>query len=123
MSDPSTASEGPDPSGPTRSARRPLTTGKKLSFALIVALLFIGLTEGVLRLTGVPGAPDRTTTWFADHILRPPLWSSRELAGPETRFMAAGQAHHFHPFAVDKPDDSFRIAVFGGSAAHGYGVL
>ncbi|MCP4873108.1 MAG: hypothetical protein GY898_30820 [Proteobacteria bacterium] len=38
-------------------------------------------------------------------------------------YQRAGQAHHFHPFATNKADDTFRVAVFGGSAAHGYGVL
>ncbi len=86
--------------------------------------LFVGLLEVGLHVAGVEGAPDRTTTWFSDHIINPPLWNevrSKTVLG--RTWMARGQAHHFKPFPAEKPPGSFRVAVFGGSAAHGYGVL
>ena len=109
----------PEPPRP----RRELTLGRKLMFAGVATLLMLGVLELLLRLVGVPPSPDRTTTWFSDHILLPPLWHERTLDDPDVTFLAAGQAHHFHPFAPDKAEDTFRVAVFGGSAAHGYGVL
>ncbi len=107
----------------TERARRELTTGRKVAFALIAALLLLGGAEGLLRAVGVEASPNRTTTWFSDHILLPPLWHTDEWDERSVRYQRAGQAHHFHPFATDKADDTFRVAVFGGSAAHGYGVL
>lgn len=77
----------------------------------------------VLRGAGVEASPNRTVTWFSDHILLPPLWHTNTLDAPPVTYQRAGQAHHFHPFATEKADDTFRVAVFGGSAAHGYGVL
>jgi tetratricopeptide (TPR) repeat protein len=90
----------------------------------VSALLFVGAGEGALRLAGVEGATDRTTTWFADHILNPPLWNEdRSDVVPGRVWLRRGQAHHFKPFPPVKPSNTFRVAVFGGSAAHGYGVL
>jgi len=68
-------------------------------------------------------SPNRTVTWFSDHILLPPLWHTRSLDEPSATYQRAGQAHHFHPFATEKAPDTFRVIVFGGSAANGYGVL
>ena len=110
------------PAPPPRS-RRELTLSRKLLFAAVATVLMLGALEVLLRLVGVPPSPDRTTTWFSDHILLPPLWHERTLDDPDVTWLAAGQAHHFHPFARDKAEDTFRVAVFGGSAAHGYGVL
>ncbi len=103
--------------------RRELTLRRKILFAGVATLVMLGALELLLRIAGVGPSPDRTTTWFSDHILLPPLWHERTLDDPDVRYMAAGQAHHFHPFAADKAEDTFRVAVFGGSAAHGYGVL
>jgi lysophospholipase L1-like esterase len=111
---------------PDHAARRPrrkLSLWQRLLFSAIALVAVLGGTEISLRLAGVEGAADRTTTWFADHILRPPLWFERPMEDGKTRYMAAGQQHHFRPFDATKPQDAFRIAVFGGSAAHGYGVL
>ena len=70
------------------------------------------------------GAPDRTTTWFSDHIINPPLWNENRSSTVEGRvWFSNGQAQHFKPFPPRKPPDSFRVAVFGGSAVHGYGTL
>lgn len=102
--------------------RRPLSRGRLLGFSLASVLLLLGAAELALRLAGVPPTPDRTNTWFADHVLSPPLWHEATTEAGQ-RFVSPGQAHHFHPFALDKPPGAFRVAVFGGSAAHGYGVL
>ena len=106
-----------------RRARRPLPLWQRILFSLLVLVAVLGAVELGLRLAGVQGAPDRTTTWFADHILRPPLWFEREMEDEESPYFAAGQQQHFRPFIAEKPGDVFRVAVFGGSAAHGYGVL
>ncbi len=91
-----------------------------LVFSIVFpTLLLLGL-EGSLRLLGVAPTPDRTNTWFADHVLSPPLWHEGEMKGGPN-LIRAGQAHHFHPFGKEKLPDTLRIAVFGGSAAHGYG--
>jgi len=82
----------------------------------------LGVAELGLRVAGVQGAQDRTTTWFPDHILNPPLVNVENVDDIEG-LVRAGQSHHFHPFRIQRPKNSFRIAVFGGSAAHGYGVL
>jgi len=104
--------------------RRPLSRGRLAAFSLVTVVAFVGVAELGLRLVGVEGAPDRTTTWFSDHILNPPLWNEVESeALPGVSWMARGQAHHFKPFPAEKPPGSFRVAVFGGSAAHGYGTL
>jgi tetratricopeptide (TPR) repeat protein len=83
----------------------------------------LGGSELALRAVGVQPSPNRTTTWFSDHILLPPLWHTTTLDSPPVTYQRSGQAHHFHPFATEKAADTFRIVVFGGSAAHGYGVL
>jgi len=106
-----------------RRTRRKLALWQRLLFSVIALVTTLGGIEVSLRLAGIQGAPDRTTTWFADHILRPPLWFERTMDDGETRFWAAGQQHHFRPFATAKTKDAFRVAVFGGSAAHGYGTL
>lgn len=125
-------SEGSQPMSPAsappradrpRRARRPLGWRRGLLFSALALFGVLGLLELGLRVAGVAGAPDRTTTWFADHILRPPLWTERTLNDLGTSTMAAGQQHHFRPFTPAKPSDAYRIVVFGGSAAHGYGVL
>jgi tetratricopeptide (TPR) repeat protein len=103
-------------------ARRRLSPGRLIAFSAVALLLLLGGLEGALRLAGVPPTPDRTNTWFADHILSPPLWHPRTLESGVT-IETAGQSHHFHPFGVETLPRTFRIAVFGGSAAHGYGVL
>jgi tetratricopeptide (TPR) repeat protein len=106
-----------------RRPRRELTLGRRIAFAAIATVLLLGVAELGLRIVGVGPSPDRTTTWFSDHILLPPLWHERTIEHPPLRYMAAGQAHHFHPFTPEKRSDTFRVVVFGGSAAHGYGVL
>lgn len=102
--------------------RRPLSLGRLLLFSLLAPVLVLALLEGGLRVAGVEATPDRTNTWFADHILSPPLWH-RGTTRSGVEVMSSGQSHHFHPFSVEKPPRSFRVVVFGGSAAHGYGVL
>ena len=95
-----------------------------LAFSVLSVVGFLVVTECSLRVGGVEGAPDRTTTWFADHIINPPLWNEiRSEAHPERVWFSRGQAHHFKPFPPEKPPNTFRVAVFGGSAVHGYGVL
>ena len=118
-----TTDEPPSKPDRPRRARRPLGLRRGLFFSALALVGVLGLLELGLRVAGVAGAPDRTTTWFADHILRPPLWTERALEGLGTSTMAAGQQHHFRPFTPEKPSDAYRIVVFGGSAAHGYGVL
>lgn len=104
--------------------RRPLSRGRLVAFSLLSIVFVVVVAEGALRFADVEGAPDRTTTWFADHILNPPLWNEvRSTTVPGRSWMSRGQAHHFKPFPLEKPEGSFRIAVFGGSATHGYGVL
>ena len=107
----------------SRRPRRKLALWQRLTFSAVALVTVLGGAELSLRGAGVAGAPDRTTTWFADHILRPPLWFERSGESVVAPFFAAGQQHHFRPFTAAKPQDAFRIAVFGGSAAHGYGVL
>jgi tetratricopeptide (TPR) repeat protein len=102
-------------------ARR-LSAGRLLAFSLLLPLLLLAAAELVLRAAGVEPTPDRTNTWFADHVLSPPLWHDATTAAG-VRMMTSGQAHHFHPFTAEKLPDTFRVAVLGGSAAHGYGVL
>ena len=116
-------SEANKSQSPRPGRRRSLSLLQRVLFSLVALVGVLGLAEGTLRVTGVEGAPDRTTTWFSDHILRPPLWFEREQEGSDAGFFAAGQQHHFRPFTKEKTPDVFRIAVFGGSAAHGYGVL
>ncbi len=109
------------PTDPPRRTRR-LSPGRLLLFSLVVLAGVLGGLELALRAAGVEPTPDRTNTWFADHILSPPLWHpSTTRAGVD--LMTSGQSHHFHPFGVHKQPGTFRVAVFGGSAAHGYGVL
>ena len=103
--------------------RRPIGWVRGLIFSALALFLSLGALEFGLRVAGVEGAPDRTTTWFADHILRPPLWTERSVTATAGSSLVAGQQQHFRPFAAEKPKDAYRIAVFGGSAAHGYGVL
>jgi len=94
-----------------------------LAFAVFTTVLVLSLAELVLRVAGVQGAQDRTTTWFPDHILNPPLVNIEHADDPERSWVRAGQSHHFHPFKPGDHPGTFRVAVFGGSAAHGYGVL
>ncbi len=103
--------------GPRLSRRRAVL------FALLTTLLVLGGLEFGLRIIGVQGAPDRTTTWFPDHILNPPFVNVDAGDSAAGAWVRAGQSHHFRPFAPGDQPNSFRIAVFGGSAAHGYGVL
>ena len=104
-------------------ARAPISRGKAVVFALLTTALVLGAAELGLRAAGIEGAQDRTTTWFPDHILNPPLVNIELSQGPESSYVRAGQSHHFHPFQPGTQPDTFRIAVFGGSAAHGYGVI
>lgn len=106
---------------PTPSPRR-LSPGRLLGFSVVMLLLVLGGVEWGLRVAGVEATPDRTNTWFSDHILSPPLWH-QGTTGAGVTIMTAGQSHHFHPFATEALPDTFRVAVLGGSAAHGYGVL
>ncbi len=110
-----------DSSAKTR--RAPIGRGKALLFGLVTTLLILGLAEIGLRAAGIEGAEDRTTTWFPDHILNPPLVNIESPDDADRTYVRAGQSHHFHPFRPLKDENTFRIAVFGGSAAHGYGVL
>jgi len=113
-----------DPVVPTPTKpRRALGPWKASLFALVTTALLLGGLEAALRAAGIDGAPDRTTTWFADHILNPPFVNEQSVFTPRVTYVQAGQSHHFHPFATDRAENSFRVAVFGGSAAHGYGVL
>ncbi|MBJ95438.1 MAG: hypothetical protein CMP23_13325 [Rickettsiales bacterium] len=89
----------------------------------LIAVLLLGLLELGLRLAGLEGRPDRTTTWFADHILHPPLVERKRVFAPRMNFYRPGQASRFRPLAAEAAKDAVRIAVLGGSAAHGYGVL
>ena len=96
---------------------------RKTLFALGTLLLLFAALEGGLRAVGVEAGPDRTTTWFADHILHPPLVRHQRVFHPRLHYFTPGQASQFYPFAADRPPHSLRVAVLGGSAAHGYGVL
>jgi len=114
-----------EPSEDATSTRQRAQIGsvRALLFGLITTVLVLGMAEIGLRVAGVEGATDRTTTWFPDHILNPPLVNVSNADDPDNAIVGAGQSHHFHPFRPTRPDNTFRIAVFGGSAAHGYGVL
>jgi len=107
----------------TGRSRTQIGRGKMVAFAIITTVLVLGLVELGLRAAGVQGAEDRTTTWFPDHILNPPLVNIENPNQPDRSWVRAGQSHHFHPFKPGDQPATFRIAVFGGSAAHGYGVL
>ena len=74
-----TAGDGRTAGKRHRRARRPLPLWQRIPCSLLVLVAVLGAVELGLRLVGVQGAPDRTTTWFADHILRPPLWFEREM--------------------------------------------
>ena len=102
---------------------RPVSLARRVAFALLTLVLLVGLTEIGLRSAGLPGSPDRTTTWFADHILHPPLVRHKRVFHPRAHFFTPGQASQFHPFGAERAEKSLRVAVLGGSAAHGYGVL
>ncbi len=102
---------------------RPLSLARKVVFALLTLIVLLGLAEAGLRSAGFSGSPDRTTTWFADHILHPPLVHHKRVFHPRAHFFRPGQASQFHPFAAERTEKSLRVAVLGGSAAHGYGVL
>ncbi len=108
---------------PPARGRPPIGRGKMLIFAVFTTVLVLGLAELVLRAAGVEGAQDRTTTWFPDHILNPPLVNIEHPDEPERSWVRAGQSHHFHPFKPGDQPGTFRVGVLGGSAAHGYGVL
>ncbi|HCP44842.1 MAG TPA: hypothetical protein DIU15_02260, partial [Deltaproteobacteria bacterium] len=110
-------------SAPPRPPSRTLAPWKLALFAVATTVLLLAGLELVLRTAGIQGAPDRTTTWFADHILNPPFVNQQALFTPRVDYVQAGQSHHFHPFSPDRAENTFRVAVFGGSAAHGYGVL
>jgi len=100
---------------------RKLSLGKKIAFSgLAVVMVLLGLELGLAAFQVDP-LPARTNTWFPDHILAPPLWHVSEVDGAQ--FLRSGQSSHFRPFAVPGADRAYRIAVLGGSAAHGYGVL
>jgi len=101
--------------------RHALSLRRRLLFAALATLALFAALEGALRVAGVEPAPSRTTTWFADHILRLPFVNLHDEEGRS--WVSAGQPHHFRPFAPDAATDTFRVAVFGGSAAQGYGVL
>ncbi len=102
---------------------RPLSLARKVVFALLTLIVLLGLTEVGLRSAGFSGSPDRTTTWFADHILHPPLVHHKRVFHPRAHYFSPGQASQFHLFAAERSEKSLRVAVLGGSAAHGYGVL
>lgn len=104
-------------------ARAPIGRTKAFIFAITTTILVLGMAEIGLRIAGVQGAQDRTTTWFPDHILNPPLVHIAHEGEPERSWVRAGQSHHFHPFNPEVKENTFRVAVLGGSAAHGYGVL
>jgi tetratricopeptide (TPR) repeat protein len=117
------AASEPSEGGTSSRQRAPIGRARALLFGLITTVLVLGVVEIGLRAAGVEGAKDRTTTWFPDHILNPPLVHISNSGGPENAIVGAGQSHHFHPFSPSRAENTFRIAVFGGSAAHGYGVL
>jgi len=101
----------------------PISVLRKVLFALLTLVLLLAAVEGGLRVAGFSGSPDRTTTWFANHILNPPLVHEQRVFRPRLHYLRPGQDSQFHPFAVERPERSLRVAVLGGSAAHGYGVL
>lgn len=100
-----------------------LSVARKTCFALLTLVFLLGFAELGLRWSGLPGSPDRTSTWFAEHILNPPLVHNKRVFHPRMHFLRPGQTSQFRPFAAEPPQDAVRIAVLGGSAAHGYGVL
>jgi tetratricopeptide (TPR) repeat protein len=102
---------------------RSLSFARKACFALLTLALLLGFAELGLRWSGLPGSPDRTSTWFAEHILNPPLVHNKRVFHPRMHFLRPGQTSQFHPFAAEPAKGSLRVAVLGGSAAHGYGVL
>jgi tetratricopeptide (TPR) repeat protein len=106
-----------------RASRRSTGLPRRLAYSALATLLALLSLELALRVAGIRGEPDRTTTWFSDHILRPPLWEIHESSEPAARWLVPKQAAHFHPFAPGRGEDVVRIAVLGESAVHGYGVL
>jgi lysophospholipase L1-like esterase len=100
--------------------RRPLSPARLAAFSVLAPVLLLGLLEFGLRFAVDP-LPARTNTWFPDHIIALPLWHVNEI--DDVQFLSPGQSAHFRPFGIPKPDKSYRIAVMGGSAAHGYGML
>jgi tetratricopeptide (TPR) repeat protein len=102
---------------------RSLPPWKRVLFALLALIACLAGIEGILQVRGGPPPADRTSTWFADQILHPPLVHHERVFRPRLHYLRPGQASQFHPFAAERPDRSLRVAVLGGSAAHGYGVL
>jgi len=104
-------------------ATRLLALGKKLFFACVAMTFALAVVEASLQAWTEAPQVDRTSTWFADQILNPPLVRNRRVFRPRLHYLEPGQASQFHPFAAERPERSLRVAVLGGSAAHGYGVL
>ena len=104
-------------------ATRSLPLGKKLLFAGLALVSLLAVAELSLQVLTTPPVVDRTSTWFADQILHPPLVHHQRVFRPQLHYLKPGQASQFHPFAAQRADRSLRVAVLGGSASHGYGVL
>lgn len=93
---------------------------RRVLFSLLVLGLFGALVEGVLRLAGFQGSPDRSVSWSPEHVApSPPFFPILEVEGHP--YQAARTPSQPHPWAVEKREDSLRIVALGGSAVHGYG--
>lgn len=95
--------------------------GRKLVFAAIMTLLVLGLVEIVLRLAGVQ-PPRATEDPFVGFAGSAPVFEESALDdGTRIRETAAAKRGHFNvqQFAVDKPDDVFRVFCLGGSTTYG----
>ncbi len=103
-------------------AKRLRRLGKRAVYSLLPLALVLITAEGLLRVTGYRGHPDREVSWCAEH-------QGHELApfvdmplDRETRaYVATALAAQPRPFPVRKRGHERRIFVLGGSAAHGYG--
>jgi lysophospholipase L1-like esterase len=104
-------------------ATRSLPLWKKVLFAAVALTFSLAAVEASLQTWTDAPQVDRTSTWFADQILNPPLVHHQRVFRPGLHYLKPGQASQFHPFAAQRPKRSLRVAVLGGSAAHGYGVL
>lgn len=92
---------------------------KKILFpilTLLLSLLLLLLAEGVLRVAGV-GAEGRAV--FVP-VPGQPAYQALNPAYVTRYFRGFAPAVAFHPFAVDKPAEAFRVFVVGGSSTAGF---